>query len=271
MGDDAMQSPHDEGYLLGCATFEPAPWRARAASVVLLHGGAQAAVEGVAPHVANAAGVLLLNAGDTASGLAGRGDVLQLGAAFAAALARSEGVDPGRPFAHPWLRLPPDAFLRLRQLACGAPDVPGVEGWLRRLLQSAGPEWRKRPVPAAEAFGQRGRFDLAQALCGWLDRHWRRNVSLAELAGVFGLTSFHLLRVFRRETGLTLHQYALQLRLRRSLLELEDSPPRLAELAAGAGFSSHAHFSSAFRAAWGLTPRQYAGCNELPRARSPRL
>jgi AraC-like DNA-binding protein len=76
---------------------------------------------------------------------------------------------------------------------------------------------------------------------------------------VFGLSSFHLLRVFRRETGLTPHQYALQLRLRRTLLELEDSPPRLAELATGAGFSSHAHFSSAFRAAWGLTPQQYAG------------
>ena len=72
-----------------------------------------------------------------------------------------------------------------------------------------------------------------------------------------------------RETGLTPHQYALQLRLRRSLLALERGPARLATLAQAAGFSSHGHFSNAFRATWGLTPRQYAG--QLPRARTPRL
>jgi AraC-like DNA-binding protein len=236
-----------------------ARWAARTATVIAVHGGAQVGVEGFAPVMANAGGVLLLNTGDAATGLAGRADVIELEADFAASLARSVGADARRPFAGPWARLRTDEFLRLRQLARGTLDPAGTESWLRRLLFSATAEWRKRPVPPAHAFDQRNRFDLAQALAGWLDLHWRRNVSLAELADVFGLTSFHLLRVFRRETGLTPHQYALQLRLRRTLLELEDSPPRLAEVAAGAGFSSHAHFSSAFRAAWGLTPQQYAG------------
>lgn len=271
-GDDAMNDgEHDDACSVRCTGFAPAPWRAGAASVVLLHGAARVGVAGFAPFVANAAGVVLLNAGDDACGLSGRGDLLELGTVFAERLSRSVGAEAGRPFAHPWLRLRPEAFLRLRELARGTPDPSGIECWLRRLLQGAPQEWRKRPVPAAAAFEQRGRYDLAQALCERLDTHWRRNVSLAELAAVFGLSSFHLLRVFRREIGLTPHQYALQLRLRRLLLELEDSPPRLAELAAGAGFSSHAHFSSAFRAAWGLTPRQYAGRNELPRAGGRRL
>jgi AraC-like DNA-binding protein len=234
-------------------------WTARTTTVIALHAGAQVGVGNYAPLVANAGGVLLLNAGDAASGLAGCADVIELEADCAARLARSAGVDVTRPFAGPWTRLRTDEFLRLRQLARGTLDPAGTESWLRRLLMSAAAEWRKRPVPAATAFDRRSRFDLAQALAGWLDTNWRRNVGLAELAEVFGLSSFHLLRVFRRETGLTPHQYALQLRLRRTLLELEDAPPRLADLAAGAGFSSHAHFSSAFRAAWGLTPQQYAG------------
>ena len=266
-----MRTGNDDGLTRRVTVFGAAPWRAPRAAVVLLHQGAQVAVEGFAPVVANAGGVLLLNAGDVASGLAGHADVLELDDLVAARLARSVGADATRPFAHPWTRLRTEEFMRLRQLVRGAPDPVGLECWLRRMLQAALADWRKRPVPAASAFEQRGRFDLGQALCGWLDTHWRRNVSLAELAEVFGLSSFHLLRVFRRESGLTPHQYALQLRLRRSLLELEDAPPRLAELATGAGFCSHAHFSSAFRAAWGLTPQQYAGSNDLPRARSRRL
>lgn len=265
-----------EGFSLRREVFTTgaAPWRARAASVIVLHAGAQVRVGPFAPLVANAGGALLFNAGDRAVDLAGPADVLELDAAFAALLARSAGTEAARPFACPWVRLRTDEFLRLRQLARGLPDAHGTESWLRRLLQGAVAEWRRRSVPRADDFDARGRFDLAQALCGWLDEHWRRNVGLAELAQVFGLSSFHLLRVFRRETGLTPHQYALQLRLRRTLLELEGAPPRLATLAADAGFSSPGHFSSAFRAAWGLTPQQYAGTRgpaQLPRARGRQL
>lgn len=245
------------------------PWAGGPAVLLAPREGARLAAAGFAPVLANVGGVLLLNAGDAVLGEAGRADRVRFEAGFLAEAARAAGLDAARPFAQPWLRLRTDEFLHLRLLLRGAPETTSMAAWLHRLLRGAPAEWRKRPLPRADAFEQRGRFDLAQAVCGFLDRHWRRNVSLAELEGVFGLSSFHLLRVFRRETGLTPHRYALQLRLRRALLELEGAPPRLGELAQRAGFGSHAHFSSAFRAAWGLSPREYAG--QLPRAASPRL
>lgn len=244
-------------------------WTAPAAGVVAPRGSVRVAVAGFAPVLANPSGLLLLNAGDVLEGWSGAGDWLRLDAQALGACARLAGLPTARPFLHPWLRLRTEEFLALRSVLRPAAEPAAALCWLRRLLAGAPAEWRKRPVPLAASFDQRGRFDLAQAIGAFLDRHGQRNVSLAELESVFGLSSFHLLRVFRREAGLTPHQYALQLRLRRSLLALEAGPPRLGELAAQAGFCSHAHFSSAFRAAWGLTPREYAG--QLPRARSPRL
>lgn len=223
-----------------------------------LHEGAQVTVGEFAPLIANPMGLVLLHAGEAVHGWRGRADVLRFDADALVGAARLAALDSARPFAQPWLRLRTEDFLRLRQGSGGT-----------GLLHAAAGEWRRRPVPRADRSEQRGRFELAQAVAGFLDRHWQRNVALAELERVFGLSSFHLLRVFRRETGLTPHQYALQLRLRRSLLALERGPARLATLAQAAGFSSHGHFSNAFRATWGLTPRQYAG--QLPRARTPRL
>lgn len=244
-------------------------WTAPGACLVAPRGSVRVAVAGFAPVIANPAGVLLLDTGDELEGWEGAGDLLHVDPGLLAACARLAGLPAARPFLQPWLRLRTDQFLRLRLLLQSTPDAAAFAAWLQPLLRGAPGEWRKRPVPRADAFDDRGRFDLAQAMSSFLDQHGQRNVGLAELEDVFGLSSFHLLRVFRRQTGLTPHQYALQLRLRRSLIDLEGQPPRLGVLATQAGFSSHAHFSSAFRAAWGLSPREYAG--QLPRARSPRL
>jgi len=246
-------------------------WRAPAACLVVPHGSVRVAVAGFAPLVANPSGVLLLHGGEMLEGWNGEGDVVRLDAAALAASAALAGLPPGRPFLQPWLPLRTEAFLQLRLLLRGGSGPGAFSAWLQPLLRAAPADWRKRPLPPATAFEQRGRFDLAQAMVAYLDEHWRRNVGLAELAQVFGLSSFHLLRVFRRETGLTPHQYALQLRLRRTMLELESARPPLRELAAAAGFSSHAHFSTAFRAAWGLTPAEYAGQGRLPPAGERRL
>jgi AraC family transcriptional regulator len=64
---------------------------------------------------------------------------------------------------------------------------------------------------------------------------------------------FHLLRAFHARTGYTVHQYHLQLRLRRSVdLVLAGTP--LADVALGLGFQGHSHFTARFRRAFGWTP-----------------
>jgi len=80
--------------------------------------------------------------------------------------------------------------------------------------------------------------------------------SLAELAGLTGLSPFALLRAFRRETGMPPHAYLNQLRVRRARLLL-DSGLAPADVAAQTGFADQAHLTRHFKRVVGVPPAAY--------------
>jgi AraC family transcriptional regulator len=86
-----------------------------------------------------------------------------------------------------------------------------------------------------------------------LSERWDQALRLRELAAEAGVSMYHLCRTFRQATGQTLHQYRTALRVR-CALEAVHGGGRLVDIAIAAGFSSHSHFTSAFRAAFGRTP-----------------
>ena len=86
-----------------------------------------------------------------------------------------------------------------------------------------------------------------------------RPLQLKELAAIAGLSKYHFLRVFRRLTGVTPHQYLISARLRRAALGLALSRRPVLEIALDAGFGDLSTFNKSFRAAFGLTPTQYRG------------
>jgi AraC-like DNA-binding protein len=65
---------------------------------------------------------------------------------------------------------------------------------------------------------------------------------------------FHLARVFRRLAGLPLHRYHLRARLTAALAEVLDTRRELTDIGLGLGFSSHSHFTAAFRGVYGAAP-----------------
>jgi len=87
-----------------------------------------------------------------------------------------------------------------------------------------------------------------------LARDFARPLTLADIAAAVGASPFHLCRRFRLMTGRTLHEYRTALRLRASLQALEDGERDLTRVALDVGFSSHSHFTSAFRRAFGEPP-----------------
>ena len=62
--------------------------------------------------------------------------------------------------------------------------------------------------------------------------------------------------MFQQVEGLPLYRYQLRLRLARALDLLADDPD-LTNLALDLGFSSHSHFSTAFRQAYGRSPSSF--------------
>lgn len=81
------------------------------------------------------------------------------------------------------------------------------------------------------------------------------NDSLAELARGVGLSPFHLARRFRARTGTSPHQYRIALRLAAARVAIREGEDRLTRVALDLGFASAAHFSAAFRRAYGCSPR----------------
>ena len=87
-----------------------------------------------------------------------------------------------------------------------------------------------------------------------LSRRW----SLAEIAAQTRGSPVYLTQVFQQAEGLPLYRYHLRLRLARAL-DLIPERQDLSSLAQDLGFSSHSHFSAAFRQAYAMTPAQYRG------------
>ena len=91
----------------------------------------------------------------------------------------------------------------------------------------------------------------------FISDNYNRDLKLAELAQVAGMSSFHFAREFKRTTGTTPHQYLIKLRIERakSLLATRDLP--LIEVGLRTGFCHQSHFTRLFRRVTGLTPNAY--------------
>jgi AraC family transcriptional regulator len=108
---------------------------------------------------------------------------------------------------------------------------------------------------AAGSIGRRKLVDRAKlVLASDLGRRW----TLAAIAADVGVSPVYLTQVFQQVEGLPLYRYQLQLRLARALDLLGDSAG-LTGLALDLGFSSHSHFSAAFKRAYGQTPSAFRG------------
>jgi AraC-like DNA-binding protein len=91
---------------------------------------------------------------------------------------------------------------------------------------------------------------------GFLEAELHANIHLADVARYAGASPAYLTDLFRRVEGVSLHRYLVQLRLARALVELKHASD-LTALALEVGFSSHSHFTAAFRRAFGTTPSEF--------------
>ncbi len=83
----------------------------------------------------------------------------------------------------------------------------------------------------------------------------KSKVTLSEVASAVHCSPYYLSRIFRAEAKDSLHSYLTRLRLRASLEFLLRFPKEpFSEVALEHGFSSHSHFSAAFRREFGVPP-----------------
>lgn len=171
---------------------------------------------------------------------------------------------PDRPLRIRFAPVASSLYARQRFLlaAIGSTNPPGpaaVEEEVMTIFRQAlrsGYASRGNSPRSRRARGDRERFFRVRMV---LHESYRRRLPLSTLAAGAGLSAVHLCRLFRRYQGTSVHQTIVALRLRDSLEGLRDPRADLEALAVEIGFSSHSHFTAAFRRAFGLTPSQARG------------
>lgn len=114
--------------------------------------------------------------------------------------------------------------------------------------------------PSNATHGQRRLADRVKVLLASdVSRRW----TLAEIGAEIGASPVYLTQVFRRVEGIPLYRYQLRLRLARAL-DLLATRSDLSSLATDLGFSSHSHFTAAFRQAYGTSPTTFRRAPGLP-------
>jgi AraC-like DNA-binding protein len=118
---------------------------------------------------------------------------------------------------------------------------------------------RHRP---AFANTRRAHADQTHAVKIFLNAHVHEPLQLEQIASAVHLSPYHLCRVFKQNTGLTIHQYLKRLRLFNAAEQMLENPSaRLDLLAHDYGFSNHGNFSAAFRQTFGLNPSALRGAD----------
>lgn len=135
---------------------------------------------------------------------------------------------------------------RLLGLSEHADPLAGDELAVRALRQSLSAPTIIRSTPSR----------LVDAAKQYLHGRGFERVTLSEMAREIGVSPVYLTQAFSRAEGVPLYRYQLRIRLSRSLLELPHCSD-LTALALELGFSSHSHFSAAFRQMFGMTPAGY--------------
>ncbi len=149
------------------------------------------------------------------------------------------------PFTRGYRHLDGHGWLGWRSLVADidrdAPDALAVEDAVCGLIEQL------VPAPALPAHAA----ELARAARAALAT---RSLPIPQLARDLGVSPFHLCRCFRRAAGTTIHAWDEHLRLRRAADHLRGGGRDLTTVALDHGFSSHAHFTTRFRRAFGVTP-----------------
>jgi AraC family transcriptional regulator len=91
----------------------------------------------------------------------------------------------------------------------------------------------------------------------YISAHVADEITLAELARVTCLSTFHFARRFTLAIGVPPHRYISRMRLENAMAEIAAGRLPLAQIALNARFSSQASFTRAFRRATGMTPAEY--------------
>ena len=113
-------------------------------------------------------------------------------------------------------------------------------------------------------FSEYERRNLDDECSGYVDAaikliadRYIQGISIEEVASELGLSSGHLSRIFKRETGCTFVDYLMHIRIKRAIELLKDPTVKVYEVADLVGYMDARYFAQVFKKITGMTPRDF--------------
>ena len=160
------------------------------------------------------------------------------------------------------VRLTPNDLCYLQAAAClrevedaNRAKLPGyelqVKGALLRFLALLLAQGRQR-LAAETADTQR-----LKTVLQWLSAHYAEPLRVADAAGVCSFSASHFMRWFRQMTGQSFISFLNEYRLNTAAEVLQTTDETVLTIATRCGFENLSYFNRAFKAHFGMTPREY--------------
>lgn len=105
---------------------------------------------------------------------------------------------------------------------------------------------------------------IIRAMKRYLNQHYRENIVIKDLPDSFGVTSTYLSMLFKKETGLTLKEYLINLKMNGAKKMLRETNNQIVEVAEMMGYDNEHYFSRLFKQKVGITPSQYRNSGIKP-------
>lgn len=97
----------------------------------------------------------------------------------------------------------------------------------------------------------------ADAAVEYMDREFRRDITLEELSGLSGITLQHFCRVFHSQTGMRPMEYLARRRIAEAKKLLLTTELSISEISGMTGYSTPTYFGVVFRRCEGISPSEY--------------
>lgn len=110
-------------------------------------------------------------------------------------------------------------------------------------------------------YGNKG-FILTQKIIQYIQQHYEEDISYEMLSEIFHFNPSHINRVFKKNTGKSLHSFILDYRLNIAMELLRSQATSINEIAVMVGFTDIPHFIKTFKKFTGLTPARYRSSRE---------
>lgn len=98
---------------------------------------------------------------------------------------------------------------------------------------------------------------VVKSLLDWIEENLHHSLSVDYVASKAGYSKWHLQRIFKEHTGITLGDYTRGRRLSECATILKTTKRDIYDVALEYAFDSQPHFSRAFKKQFGMTPRAF--------------